>query len=126
MAPGAMSGRIDNTLRLEARRRVRAQWLGSAPRRRPGDRPRLYSPGYHCCAQSCPAGRGRPTVARCALALATARFGRPGGLARSLLKPIKRPPLPALGHSRHREQPLDFIPVTGVDAKHVLDAETTS
>src|SRR5262245_5685200 len=66
------------------------------------------------------------TVAGCALALATAMFGRPGGLARSLLKPIKRPPLPALGHSRHREQPLDFISVTGVDAKHVSDGETTS
>src|SRR5690348_15453884 len=65
-------------------------------------------------------------VAGRALALATSRFGRLGGLAFALLKPINRPPLPALGHSRDRKQPLDFIAITGVDAKHVSDGETMS
>ena len=65
-------------------------------------------------------------VACRALALATSRFGRLGGLAVALLKPINRPPLPALGHSRHRKQPLDFIAITGVDAKYISDGETMS
>src|SRR5262249_56287485 len=48
---------------------------------------------------------GRPTVAVAgrALALATSRFGRLGGLAFALLKPINRPPLPALGHAWNRK-----------------------
>lgn len=60
------------------------------------------------------------------LALATSRFGRLGGLAFALLKPINRPPLPALRHSRSRKQPLGFIAITGVDAKYVSDGETMS
>jgi hypothetical protein len=59
-------------------------------------------------------------------ALATSRFGRLGGLALALLKPINRPPLPALGHSRNGKQPLDFIAITGVDAKYVSEGETMS
>src|SRR5262249_51011073 len=61
------------------------------------------SPAHHRYASSCRGGCGRPTVtvAGPALALATSRFGRLGGLALALLKPINRPPLPALGHSRN-------------------------
>src|SRR5262249_10244727 len=57
------------------------------------------------------------------LALATSRSGRPSGPALALLKPIGRPPRPALGHSRHREQALDFVAVRGVGAKSVADGE---
>ena len=63
-------------------------------------------------------------VAGRALVVATSRFGRLGVLAFALLKPINRPPLPALRHSRSRKQPLDFIAITGVDAKYVSDGET--
>src|SRR5262249_59441730 len=58
------------------------------------------------------------------LGLAIARVSRLGGLAFALLKPVSRPPLPALGHSRHRKQPRDFLAITGVDAKDVPDGET--
>src|SRR5262249_57133688 len=58
------------------------------------------------------------------LGLATARVGGLGGLDFALLKPISRPPLPALGHSRDRKQPRDFLAITGVDAKDVPDGET--
>jgi hypothetical protein len=60
------------------------------------------------------------------LAPATSRFGRLGGLVFALLKPIDRPPLPALGHSGNRKQPLDFIAITRIDAKEVPDGETMS
>jgi RNA polymerase sigma factor (sigma-70 family) len=67
--------------------------------------------------------RGEPGRA---LALATSRFGHLGGPALALLKPINRPLLPALRHSRNRKQPLDVIAITGVDAKYVSDGETIS
>jgi hypothetical protein len=59
------------------------------------------------------------------LARATSRFGL-AGLAFVLLKPISRPPLPALGHSRNRDQALDVTAIPGVDAKYVPDGETMS
>jgi hypothetical protein len=65
-------------------------------------------------------------VAGRALALATPRLGRLAGLAFVLLKPINRPPLPTLGHLWNRKQPLDFIAITGVDAKYVSDGEAMS
>ena len=75
-----------------------------------------------------PRAGGRPAVAVAgrALALATSRFGRVVWLASALLKPISRPPLPALGHLRDRKQPLDLIAITGVDAKYVPNGETMS
>src|SRR5262249_7820057 len=59
-------------------------------------------------------------------ALPTSRVGGLRGLASTLLKPIYRPPLPALGHSRNRKQPRDVIAITGVDAKYVPDGKTMS
>ena len=41
-----------------------------------------------------------------------------------VLKKIRCPPLPRVGHLRNRKQPLDFMPITGVDAKHISDGET--
>src|SRR5262249_6903470 len=57
------------------------------------------------------------------LGLATARFGRIGGLASAFQTPISRPHLPALGHSGHRKQPRDFLAIRGVDAKYVSNGE---
>src|SRR5262249_43155889 len=56
-------------------------------------------------------------------ALATPRSGRLLGLTFALMKPINCPPLPALGHSRNRKQPRDFIAIAGVYAKHVSNGE---
>jgi hypothetical protein len=42
------------------------------------------------------------------------------------LKPINGPPLPALGHSRNRKQPRNFVAIPGIDAKHVSDGEAMS
>src|SRR5262245_65604768 len=65
-------------------------------------------------------------VACRALALSTSRFGHLGGMAFALMKPISRPPLPTLGHSRDSKQPLDFIAITGLDANYVSDGQTKS
>ena len=40
-----------------------------------------------------------------------------------VLKKIRCPPLPGVGHLRNRKQPLDFMPITGVDAEHMSDSE---
>src|SRR5439155_1142595 len=45
------------------------------------------------------------------------------GAAFRLLEEFLRPPPPALGHRRHRKQPVDLVAITGVDAKHVPDGE---
>src|SRR5262249_9446557 len=50
-------------------------------------------------------------------------FQRIPGTILGLLKPIGRPPPPALGHLRHRQQPLDFTAIAGVDAKDIPDGE---
>src|SRR5262249_7104684 len=54
---------------------------------------------------------------------ATSWFGPVRGAALGLLKEISRPPPPALGHLRNREQPFDFGAITRVDAKYISDAE---
>src|SRR5262249_31673683 len=56
--------------------------------------------------------------------LATSGFGRIRGAALGLLQPIVHPPPPALRHPGNRKQPLDFIAITGVDAKYISDGET--
>ena len=40
------------------------------------------------------------------------------------LKKIRCPSLPGVGHLRNGKQPRDFMPITGVDAKHISDGET--
>src|SRR5215475_13592673 len=47
--------------------------------------------------------------------LATSRSGHSRAAAFGLLNQIIRPPLPALGHPRNREQPLCLIAVMGVN-----------
>jgi hypothetical protein len=39
------------------------------------------------------------------------------------VKHIARPPPPTFGHPGDREQPFDFIVITGVDAKYISDSE---
>src|SRR2546430_2502943 len=58
-----------------------------------------------------------------ASSLAASGFGRTRGAAFRLLEEFLRPPPPALGHPRHRKQPVDLVAITGVDAKHVPDGE---
>src|SRR5262249_6128382 len=55
--------------------------------------------------------------------LATSRFGRIRGTILSRLEQIARPPPPARRHPGNREQPCDFLAITGVDAKYVSDGE---
>jgi hypothetical protein len=60
------------------------------------------------------------------LIVTTSRFDHLGGLALTLLKPINRPPLPALGHSQNRKQPLNFMAITRVDAKYISNGQVMS
>ena len=55
--------------------------------------------------------------------LATAGFSPIRGVAFGLLKRMRRPPPPGLGHLRNCEQPFDFSPITSVDAKYISDGE---
>src|SRR5262249_21716984 len=45
------------------------------------------------------------------------------GAIPGLLKQIARPPLPALGHSGNRKQPVGFVTITCVDTKHISNGE---
>src|SRR5262245_11143459 len=56
--------------------------------------------------------------------LAASGFGGIWGGAPGLPKYAGRPCLPGPGHSGNREQPPRFLPITGVDAKHVADADS--
>src|SRR5262249_3964424 len=56
--------------------------------------------------------------------LTTSWFDGIRGPGPGLLQPVVRPPPPALGHSGNRKQPIDFLVITGVDAKYVPNGET--
>ena len=55
--------------------------------------------------------------------LTTSRFVRIRGAVFGLLKPIVRPPPPALGYLGNCKQPGDFIAITGVDAKYISNGQ---
>jgi hypothetical protein len=55
--------------------------------------------------------------------LATSRVGPIRGAAFGILKAIVCPPPPALGHSGNRKQSVDFIAITGIDAKYISNGE---
>jgi hypothetical protein len=54
---------------------------------------------------------------------ATSGFNSLRGAAFGLLKKIRRPPPPTLGHLRNRKQPFDFSTITVVDAKYISNSE---
>src|SRR5215510_1489413 len=61
---------------------------------------------------------------RCRCCLAASRLGCLRGAAFALLKQIRGPPPPALGHPGNRQQPLGLSVITSVDAKHSSDGES--
>src|SRR5215831_182119 len=67
--------------------------------------------------------RRRMGLEICAWRLTTSWCDGSRGPGLALLQPVVCPPLPAFGHSRHRKQPVDFMAITGVDAKYVANGQ---
>ena len=57
------------------------------------------------------------------LLLAASGGGCPRSAALGFLQVLSRPPSPALGHPRDREEAPDLLPVEGVDAENIADGE---
>src|SRR5262249_48163679 len=55
--------------------------------------------------------------------LTTSWSGCRRGAILGLLKQLVRPPPPALGHSGNRKQPVGFVAIACVDAKHIANGE---